>query len=728
MQEYNANSLTILTGLDNIRQSPAEYVGSVAAVSAEHGAGHEEADEILTAGGFHLFVETLANATDEANNVVNGKHSADHIDIYLNDDQSITVKDNGRGLPIDMNDALGLPGAVIIFLRQNAGAKMLDKSGSKVKKQRMYKSSAGLHGMGSKCVSALSDRVDVQVFKGAKCYEMQIKRGKPGKFKDDTLESKFTPCEASEALRQIKDPRSDEEKEIFHTGTSVHWHPDPVIWGGTDIPKYDIYHHTQSMSYMTPGCHFRIIDNTGKKPKITEFYHPGGINDMIDEKTAKGTNLSPVIAFDVPSSYTKSVTTENEDGTMSKEDVTYDCEIKCALRWTSRNGADIEGYANGVHCTGKHVDGFRRGITRGVNDWIKNSNLMTKKDEKDNISPNIDDITDGMVAVIEVLLEDQCDFQGQTKDVLGNAEVLSCVSDIMKDQINRWLSARKNAASAKKIGKSILDDARLRSKQKKERDAAKQVKEKLGTLSSKPAKLLDCRNEGPGTELLICEGDSASGTIKMTRDASWQALLPVRGVTLKVYGKSNKKILDNAEFADVVSAMRAGGIRDDFDIEHRRYERIGIYTDADEDGNYIRSLLLLFIYTCFPGMIEGGYVFAGCPPLYSIEFKNGKNKGKKQYAIDEAERDSIINKFIKNGGNLSDLSIQRSKGLGESDAAEFKECLSPDTRKVRVITLSDVDGAREKAEAVFKLLFSEDEKTKQIRRKWINASFETEED
>ena len=725
-QEYNANSLTVLTGLDNIRQSPAEYVGSVAAISATHGRGNEQTDEILTAGGFHLFIETLANATDEANNIVNGKPSADRINIILHKDQRITVFDNGRGLPVDKNDATGLPGAVAIFLRQNVGAKMLDKSGNKVKKQRMYKSSAGLHGMGSKCVAALSDRVDVTVFKNGKRYDMHIRRGKPGFFDGDAIDAKFTPCDAKDALVMSDDTRTDAEKAEFPHGTMVTWHPDPIIWGGTDIPIYDCYHHTADMSYMSPGCVFTIIDKTGKTPVTTEYHHPGGINDMIDEKTAKTKNVSPIVSFDVPTSYMKTVTTENEDGSMSKSDVSYDCDVKVALRWTTKSGADIEGYANGVHCVGKHVDGFRRGITRGVNEWIKKSDLMTKKDEKDGITPNVDDMTDGMIAVIEVLLEDQCDFQGQTKDALSNPEVLSCVSDVVKEQVTNWLSARKNAKAAKAIGKSVLDNARLRNKQKKEREAVKKAKDKLGGFSSKPAKLVDCRNEGKGTELIICEGDSAAGSIKIARDANMQALMPVRGVSLNAYGQSEAKILNNQEFADLTVAMGGGGIRDKFDLNKRRYERISIYTDADPDGAYIRSLLLVFIYYCFPGMIEGGHVFAGCPPLYSIKVVKGPDKGKRYFAADEKERDVIINKFMANGGDLKNLEIARSKGLGEmSPLDEFKPCLDPATRKVRVITLNDVSEARDMADDTFRLMFSRKQDAKDERREWIDNTFES---
>jgi DNA gyrase subunit B len=271
-----------------------------------------------------------------------------------------------------------------------------------------------------------------------------------------------------------------------------------------------------------------------------------------------------------------------------------------------------------------------------------------------------------------------------------------------------------------------MDSARLRAKQKKEKEAAKKIKDTLG-VSSKPAKLVDCQNEGPGTELLIAEGDSAGGTIKQARNGAWQALFPVRGVTLNCYGAKAEKILSNNEFADLANAMRGGGIGKYFDMDKRRYDRIGIYTDADEDGNYIRSLLLVFIYTCFPGMIEAGKVFAGCPPLYSITYTKGPKKGQTVHVADEAERDRFVDRYVKGGNDLGDLNIQRSKGLGEDNADEI-EWLDPKTRKVRVITVDDVDEAKAQAEGALQLLFSARQEDRAARRVWIDDTFEKEVD
>ncbi len=419
----------------------------------------------------------------------------------------------------------------------------------------------------------------------------------------------------------------------------------------------------------------------------------------------------------------KNVVIEDEDGNMSQQPIEYDCTVKAALRWTSISGNDIEGYANGVHCAGKHVDGLRRGLSRGVGDWIKNNNILTKQDEKKGISPNIDDITDGMVAVIEVLLEDKCDFHGQTKDVLGNAEVLSCVSDIVKDEVSRWFSSKKNSANAKKVAKQIVENARLRSKQKAERENAKKLREAIGGLGSKPAKLLDCRNEGPGTEIIVCEGDSAGGTIKKIRDANWQSCLPIKGVSANAYGAKEAKILANAEFSDFISAMRVGGVGKNCDLSNRRYQRVGIYTDADEDGNYIRALFLVFIYTQLPGLIESGNVFAGCPPLYYITCKSGARKGQRVPMMSEAERDEFVTDYTRNGGKLSDLDIQRSKGLGEDDEADALQWLSPATRKIRVITVDDVEEARKQVNETMGMLFDNTEANRLKRRAWIDETF-----
>ena len=730
-QAYTADSMRELTGLEPIRQSPSQYIGDTLAVSAKNGRDNPGTDETLTAGGFHLFVETLGNSSDEATNAgADGKPYANLIEIRLHADQSITVTDNGRGVPPDINKTTGKSGLEITYLTMNAGGKFKSRT---EKKAGNYKTAQGLHGVGAACVAALSDRLDVTVWRNGNEYRMSAKEGIPGVFASDKIRSKFTPItDSSKVVTKSKDNRPSEIKNEFPHGTSVHWHPDPKIWGGTDIPWKDIYDYVNAQSYMAPTCTYRIIDETAlghgteSKPKVSEFHHPGGIADMITEKTEKGVNLSPMISFDVPASYMKNVVIENEDGTMGTEEIEYNCAVKVAMRWTNRSGADIEGYANGVHCSGKHIDGFRRGISRGVGDWIKSANLMTKQDEKKGISPNIDDITDGMVAVVEVLLEDQCDFHGQTKDVLGNSEVLSCVSDAVKDKVGEWFNTRKNAANAKKIGKSIIESARLRAKQKAERETAKKVKSALGGLGGKPAKLCDCRHEGPGTELLICEGQSAGGTIKQARDASNQAAYFVRGVGLNSWGAADAKILANKEFADLVSSMRAGGIGKNFNYENRRYDRIGIYTDADEDGKNIASLLLVFIYTQFPSMIENKKVFIGCPPLYSITYKSGPHKGETIFAADESERDTFMDDFTSNGGDVSQLKIARAKGLGEMNPDEFRPCLDPRTRKVRIVTVDDVEDARERAKYALSLLFSGKKEDKEARRVWIDDTFDAD--
>ena len=733
-ETYNADKMQELTGLDPIRQSPAQYVGSVAAVSAVNGRKGATEGETLTAGGFHLFVEILANSSDEATNFdEKGKPHADFIEIILHEDQSITVTDNGRGVPPDINKATGKSGLELTYLTMNAGGKFKDKKNTA---KISYKSSAGLHGMGSCCTAALSDRLDVTVWRNGKEYTLTAKAGIPGTFDGDSPRAKFTPSGAQKGsvVKEAKDTRPAARKKQFPTGTSVHWHPDPTIWGGTDIPWKDIHDAVLAQSYMAPTCVYRIIDETklgggsAKKPVITDYHHPGGIYEMIEEKTSKTTNLSPIVNFDVPAKYLKKVTDEDENGNMIITDVEFGMDVKIAMRWTSDAETDIEGYANSVHCAGQHVDGFRRGMSRGVGNWIKNSGVMTKKDEKDKISPDINDITEGLVAVVEVILEDQCDFESQTKERLDNAEVLSCVSDVVKDQIEQWLGTKKNAASAKRVAKSILDNARLRTKQKKERESAKKIKEKLGGMGSKPAKLCDCRNEGPGTELIICEGDSASGNIKITRDANWQAVFPIRGVSMNAYGAKDEKILSNREFADLTSAMRGGGIGKNFDLEARRYERLALYTDADEDGNFIRALLLVFIYLQFPGMIENGYVFAGMPPLYSIKFLKGDRRGEFVYAADEEARDKFVADFVKKGGDLKHLEISRSKGLGAMSEEEFKSCLDPKTRQIRTITLADVADAADIAHDALQLLFSSKKEDVARRRVWIDETFESETD
>lgn len=735
---YSADDMKELSGLEPIRQSPGQYIGETDAVSALNGKDNPQDGEVLTAGGLHLFVETCGNASDEATNAgPDGKTYANRIIITLHKDQSITIQDNGRGVPPDVNKTTGKTGIEMAYLTMNAGGKFKDRN---EKKAGNYKTAQGLHGVGAACVAALSDRLDVTVWRDGKEYTLSAKQGVPGSFAGDAVRAKFTPFSGKgSAVKSGKDTRKAAEKKGMETGTRVHWHPDPLIWGGTDIPIRDIYEYVEAQSYMAPAATYIIRDETGEKlsghlgscgkvdkngVRVSEFHKPGGIDDMITEKTAKTSNISPVISFDIPTSYTKAVTVEDSAGVMSKKNIDYDCDVKVSLRWTTKSEADIEGYANGVHCIGRHVEGFRSGMSRALREWVKKSGALTKKDEKDKVAVTMDDIADGLVACVEVLLEDQCAFKGQTKDELTNREVMSCVSDAVREQMLGWLGTKKNTTSAKKITRSILESARLRNKQKKEKENAKKIKEKLGGFAGKPAKLYDSREYGPGTEILLAEGNSAATRIVSARNSRMQSVLGFRGVPLGAYGAKETKIMANAEFADLVLAMNAKGIGANFDYENRRYDRIGIYTDADEDGNYIRSLLLVFIYQCFPGMIENEKVFAGCPPLYSITFTKGERKGETIYAADEAARNAFFDEYMKDGGDISNLSINRSKGLGEMSIDEFVPCLDPATRRVRIITVEDVENAND----VLKLLFAADDATRAERRIWIDSTFEMSED
>lgn len=687
--EYTADSMKQLTGLEPIRQSPSQYIGDTLAVSAKNGRNNPDPDEALTAGGFHLFVETLGNASDEATNSgEDGIPYANLIEIILHADQSITVTDNGRGVPPDINKATGKSGLEITYLTMNAGGKFKDRT---EKKAGNYKTAQGLHGVGAACVAALSDRLDVTVWRNNKEYRMSAKEGIPGTFADDKIRSKFTKTADGKAVSSKKDDRDAKRKKDFPHGTSVHWHPDPKIWGGTDIPWKDIYDYVNAQSYMAPGCTYRIIDETelgggsAKAPKTVEFHHPGGINDMIDEKTAKGNNLTPTISLDVATAYEKSVVIENEDGSMGTSELEYNLGVKVALRWTDKSGADIEGYANGVHCSGKHVDGFRRGISRGVGDWLKNSNAYTKADEKKNINANIDDITDGMVAVVEVLLEDQCDFHGQTKDVLGNPEVLSCVSDAVKDEITNWLTSKKNSAAAKRVSKSIVDNARLRAKQKEERESAKKVRE-FEKSTSWPEKLTNCSDyDSDMCELIIVEGDSAANPCRAMRNSRYQAVFGIKGkikntFDLPLNGSGRKKgVLDNEEAAAIYKI-------------YKHYKNIIILADSDPDGAHIEILVYSLFYKHMPEVVEEGRIFAVDAPLYVIETLDDN---KTHLAKNDAEKEEIVSKLRKEGHKIK-TPISRLKGWGECPPELVEStCLNPETRVLRRLTISDAEKAEE---------------------------------
>lgn len=737
MSGYTTESMRVLHGLEPIRQNPAQYVGDISAVSAENGRGNDEEGERLTAGGFHLFVETLSNATDEATNSgPDGKPFADRVRIELRADQSITVTDNGRGLPPEhrhldsdpvdpkTGEHVGPTGIELAYLVMSAGGKFKDKSGTA--SSGSYKSSAGLHGVGAACVAALSDRLSVKVWRDGTEYELQASRGIPGRFEDGRFRRLR---DGEQAVTSRKDARPAAERKAFPHGTSVTWHPDPSIWGGTDIPYFDIWKHVHEQAYMAPDCTFEVVDGLNPdadgRPTVTEIHEPDGITGLVRGEVAGRQAITPVISVSVPTSYEKDVMVdvESSDGQPLQErrSVTYGVTVKAALCWLADGGDPvIDGYANGVHCAGRHVEGLKSGTRQAVLDLAKSA---AKKSDP---QPNQADALSGLVAAVEVIMDEQCYFTSQTKDVLNNAEVQSVTHQAIKEQLSLWASQRKNSKAAKALAKSVIEAAKLRTKLDRQKAEAKKVRKTLSA-SAKPAKLYDCRLEGKGTEILLVEGNSAGGTLKMTRDPNTQAILPLRGVTLNAYGASAAKILANSEFASLVSAMNAG-IGKTFDMDSRRYESIGVYTDSDNDGDFIRSLLLVAIFEIFPGLIENGHVFSGMPPLYSVHYVHGRKAGQTAFLRDEAERDRFIEKYVKDGGKTSDLDIQRSKGLGESSADEFKTCLNPKTRQVRVITLDDVADARKRADDAMRMLFGKADADKQERRAWIDDTFEEAED
>lgn len=715
---YSADDMRELTGLEPIRQSPAQYIGDVGAVSQLKGRYSDDEGEALTAGGLHLFVEACGNASDEATNAgPDGKTYANAIDITLHADQSITIQDNGRGIPPDINKATGKSGIEMAYLTMNAGGKFKNRS---EKSAGNYKTAQGLHGVGAACVAALSDRLDVTVWRDGNEYTLSARQGVPGTFDGDEIRAKFTPFTGKgSAVKKSKDNRKAAEKNGHETGTRVHWHPDPIIWGGTDIPIKDIYDYVEAQSYMAPAATYRIIDETGLsfeghlgknpeegtgRPRITEFHKPGGINDMIEEKTAATSNLSPTISFDVPSSYTKKVAVEDEDGTMGKKELEYDCDVKVSLRWTSKSGIDIEGYANGVHCYGKHVDGFRRGMSRALSDWIKKSGVMTKQDEKNGISPDITDITDGMVACVEVLLEDQCAFRSQTKEELTNTEVYSCVSDAVRDQMLTWLGTKKNAAVAKKIAKSILENARLRAKQRKEKENAKKIKE-FEKNTSWPDKLTNCScYDDPRSELIIVEGDSAANPARSQRVSSkYQAIFAIRGKIKNTYdmplqGSGRKKgVLDNEEAAAILK------------IQHH-YHNIIILSDADPDGAHIEMLVYTLFYKHIPEVVQEGRIFAVEAPLFVIE---ETKTGNQHPALNEKEKDKICAELKK---KKIEYTLSRIKGWGEGEPELVRTaCLDPETRVLRRITINDM----ERAEKMLATAMSGSKESAENRKEWL---------
>ena len=598
--EYGADQIQILEGLEAVRKRPGMYIGSTS-----------------SRGLHHLVYEIVDNSVDEA---LAGY--CDHIQVFINPDNSITVIDNGRGIPVGINHKAGLPAVEVVFTVLHAGGKFGGGG---------YKVSGGLHGVGASVVNALSDWLEVEICHEGKVYRQRYEKG-----------------HVVYKLKVVDE--CDPEK----TGTKVTFLPDETIFEDTVFDYDTLKQRFREMAFLTKGLRISLTDLRDEEPKERVFHYEGGIKEFVQYLNRSKTPLYEQIIYC--------------EGT--KDNV----EVEVAMQHNDSYTDNTYGFVNNITTPegGTHVVGFRNAITKTFNDYARKNKLL--KDSEPNLSG--EDIREGLTAIISVKIEDP-QFEGQTKQKLGNSEARGAVDSIVSSQLQIFLE--QNPA----IGKSIVEKSvmaqRAREAARKARDLTRRKSALEGM--SLPGKLADCSDKDPSKcEIYIVEGDSAGGSAKTARDRATQAILPLRGKILNVEKARLDKIYGNAEIKAMITAFGTG-IHDDFDISKLRYHKIIIMTDADVDGAHISTLLLTFLYRFMPELIKQGYVYLAQPPLYKLE----KNK-KVWYAYSDEELAKIISEVGRDQNNK----IQRYKGLGEMDAEQLWDTtMDPQHRILRRVTLDD---------------------------------------
>lgn len=775
-EQYDADSLTVLEGLDAVRKRPGMYIGTTD-----------------SQGLMHCLWEIIDNAVDEA---LAG--ACNHIIVTLHNDGSIEVADNGRGIPVDVEPKTKLTGVEVVLTKLHAGAKFGNAS---------YNAAGGLHGVGSSVVNALSLRLDVEVDRDGKTHHMAFHQGHPGVYSDADPES---PSPASPFKRTRKNKPT--ELEIIGTvspkttGTRVRYWADPEIFNSTARFSYEqLIDRVRQTSFLVPGLRITVIDehvpegefsdiqeidvsasddanaNTSDltddlafkdesqatvdnesnelnqseyeseesesdgesevesdgeidseseeseeseesteqsvansesarelqnnhHPRVVEFLHNGGVKDFVDF-LSKGQAISDIWRISGEDTYVEETQAVDSAGDLHAQQVTRKCGVDIAMRWVNGYDSTIISFVNVVETPGggMHVDGFLQGLTKQIRKAVEDNARKLKVNLKDsNTKIERDDILAGMVAVVTVRIAEP-QFQGQTKDVLGTAQVKPIVTKMTDAQFGEMISGFKRGfkeQSARVLEKIVSEmHARIQARKTKEVTRRKNALES----ASMPPKLSDCQ---PGNddvaELFIVEGDSALGTAKAARNSAFQALLPIRGKILNVQKASLAQMLSNKECAAIIQVVGAGSGAS-FDISQARYNKIVMMTDADVDGAHIRILLLTLFYRYMRPLIENGHVYAAVPPLHRIALA-GKHKGEYIYTYSDDELAGKLDDLQAKGIDFNS-DIQRYKGLGEMDADQLADTtMDPRTRMLRRIRMEDAQQASE----VFDLLMGDD--------------------
>ncbi len=629
--DYSAENIQVLEGLEAVRKRPAMYIGDVS-----------------TKGLHHLVYEVIDNSIDEA---LAGY--CDRIDVMINDDGTVTITDNGRGIPIDMHEKEKKSALEVVMTTLHAGGKFNKDS---------YKVSGGLHGVGVSCVNALATRLRAEVHRDGQIYVQEYERGKP--------------------LGKVKSIGKTDK-----TGTIVSFEPDDTIFITTDFNFEILSTRLRELAYLNKGIHLAITDYREREEngndngngdfRAEHFYSEKGLVEFVELLDATREKLVEKVI---------SIETEKND-----------VPVEMALQYNTSFSENVHSYVNNINTIegGTHLAGFRRGLTRTLKTYAEKSGMLAKL--KFDIAG--DDFREGLTAVISVKVQEP-QFEGQTKTKLGNSEVMGAVDQAISAELANYLE--ENPRDAKVIVQKVILAATARHAARKARELVQRKNVLSG--AGLPGKLADCAEKDPAaSELFLVEGDSAGGTAKQGRDRHFQAIMPLRGKILNVEKAMQHKIFENEEIRNIFTALGVTiGTEEDskaLNLEGLRYHKIIIMTDADVDGSHITTLIMTFFFRYMIELIQEGYLYIAAPPLYLI--RKGKNE---RYCWTEDERERTVKEFSKNGSE-SGIHIQRYKGLGEMNAEQLWDTtMNPERRTLRQVT---IESAAE-ADRIFSMLMGDD--------------------
>ncbi|MGB6578413.1 MAG: DNA topoisomerase IV subunit B [Streptosporangiaceae bacterium] len=667
---YTARHLSVLEGLEAVRKRPGMYIGSTDSRGLQHCLG-----------------EIFDNAVDEA--------LAGHctgIEVTLHADGSAEVRDNGRGIPVDVERKTKLTGVELVMTRLHAGGKFGGGS---------YTASGGLHGVGASVVNALAARLDVEVDREGHTWAASFRRGVTGEFAAPGPDADFT---RKSGLRQLS------RVTRRATGTRIRFWPDRQVFIKDARFSFDaLTERARQTAYLVPGLTISIREEPPggpgnledpearpEPPRRAVFRFDGGISEFCAH-LGSGESVTDVLRLTGSGHFTETVPVLDDRGHMTPTEVERELQVDVAVQWGTGYDGVIRSFVNVITTPhgGTHVTGFERALVRTLNDQLRAARLLKNGDDP----VTKEDVLEGLVAIVSVRLPEP-QFEGQTKEVLGTPAASKIVAQVVGAQLNAYLETPPRGAKqqARAVLEKVVSAAKARIAAREHRD--NQRRKSVLASSSLPAKLVDCRSADDRSELFIVEGDSALGTAKLARDSEFQALLPIRGKILNVQKASLADMLKNAECAAIIQVIGAGS-GSSFDLDSARYQRIILMADADVDGAHIRTLLLTLFHRYLRPMLDAGRVFAAVPPLHRVALKNvRKGQAKYRYTYSDAELNRTLLELERRGQRWEEP-VQRYKGLGEMDASQLAETtMDPRHRTLRRIRIEDATAAAD----IFNLL------------------------